>query len=292
MMSLWTHAHPRKAAMMCGALIASAVTCPGAATSSRIVILVPEDRSAPRQVSRPARGATSAASRETAAVAEAEEPERALERRSPPGGRRTRPEKPKKGLEKEVKLLKSRHGIAVRGSYNKKDIQHTLRFARDFRPEETKGMTYIFERNRNGVKRKKNKKSRVKTLGWYSGGVVHIVSPNPDTVYHEGCHHMTMAPANKRTVGIGNAVYKAAVKLGENGRRDARARKKRQPANSTITRWYAKKDSYEFKAEFFTGLAGLERGLKLDFTIQNKAFNPPESIRKLARPIYAKGGRR
>jgi hypothetical protein len=276
------HVHSRVATLVSSALIVSAVACSGAASSDGIVILlVPEDGRAPAQVSRPARAAgRSPARSESASVADQDEPGRASRPNSPPGGRRTRPQPPMAGMETEVKNLASKHGINVRGSYNKKDIEHTLNFARDFRPEETKGLTFIFERNRNG---RSSGSARVKTLGWYKGGVSHIVSPNPDTVYHEGVHHITMAPANKRTVAIGNEVYRAAIKLGG---------ATRKPANSTITRWYAKENSYEFKAEFFTGLAALEHGLKLDFTIANRGFKPPESIRKIARPIYASGGRR
>ena len=34
-------------------------------------------------------------------------------------------------------------------------------------------------------------------------------------------------------------------------------------------------------------LAGLERGVPLRFTLRNRSFNPPESVRQVARGVYA-----
>ena len=58
------------------------------------------------------------------------------------------------------------------------------------------------------------------------------------------------------------------------------------PAQNTITRSYAQTNPSEWKAEFFTGLAGLERGVPLQFTLRNNRFNPSENVRALARQLY------
>jgi hypothetical protein len=187
----------------------------------------------------------------------------------PPAGAGARPQAVAADQAANVNEL-AKFGVQVRGAFTGQDVANTLNWARSYRPEETAGVTFTFAANRraSGV------------LGvWSSTGQSQIYSGLQDVVFHEGSHHITLYRRNTRSRAIGNQVYQAALQAGGG-----------QPVASTITRSYARSSDAEFKAEFFTGLAGLERGVNLGFTRGSGAFNPPENIRQLARPIYASSG--
>lgn len=185
----------------------------------------------------------------------------------PPAGSGLRPQAPPADLATGVNELSQTFGVQVRGSYNKKDVDQTLVWARSFRPDETRGVTFTFtaQRRESGV------------LGvWNSLGQSQIYSGRQDVVFHEGVHHITLFGRNQRSRALANQVFNAAVQEGGGG----------TPAGNTITRSYAQTNPSEWKAEFFTGLAGLERGVPLLFTLRNNSFNPSANVRAVARQLY------
>jgi hypothetical protein len=190
---------------------------------------------------------------------------------TPPGGQRARPRPPVKGTEEGVREL-LRYGIKVRGAYTPNDIKNTLDFAHCFSPKETRGMVVTFDTNR--------KKSGV--VGVWSNGNVRIMSSKPDVIFHEGCHHITLYRKNTRTRALGKELFQKAMELGGDG----------GVPLSCVTRQYALRNSSEFRAEILTGLAGLESRVKLSFTLVNRKFNPPASVRALARKIFSPAPRR
>jgi hypothetical protein len=162
--------------------------------------------------------------------------------------------------------LATKHGITLRGSPTETDVRNVLISARQYRPEETRGLriSYTDSRRNSGV------------LGVWSNGNSEIYSSMLDVVFHEMTHHITLFRNNGRSRSIGQQTVAAAREAGSG----------RIPSNC-ITRSYAQSNTAEFMAEFFTGLAGLERGVPLRFTIRNGTYNPPESVRAAARQIYA-----
>jgi hypothetical protein len=185
----------------------------------------------------------------------------------PPAGAGSRTQNVPAALNSQADLR--RYGIVVRGDVSEKDVQNVMEFARHYRPEETNGLVMTF------VPQQSRRSSGV--LGvWSSSGQSQVYSELLDVVFHEGTHHITKFGRNRRSVGIGNQVYRAAANQG-GGR----------PPENTITRSYAQTNQAEFMAEFFTGLAALERGLRTRFTVRSNNFNPPEDVRTIARTIYA-----
>lgn len=185
---------------------------------------------------------------------------------APPSGPQARQPLPQVGLEEGVNELKTKHNIVVRSSYTARDIQQTLMSARQYKPEETAGLNISFSQTRRGSG----------VLGvWNQAGQSQIYGTALDVVYHEMSHHITLFGRNARTRQIGRQIVEAARQAGGG----------KIPA-SCITRSYATTNTSEFLAEFCTGMAALERGLPMSFTVRNGSFNPPESVRKVARPIF------
>jgi hypothetical protein len=168
--------------------------------------------------------------------------------------------------------LKNHYGIELTGSVRLNDIRNVVAFAVNCRPRETKGLTFEFMSSRS---------TAVDKLGkWFKQGKAQIFSERMDTVFHEGTHHVLEFERNQRTRNIGKLVFRMAKELGGG-----------KPDNSCVTRPYAlfgvaQDDDGEFNAELFTGIAGLERGIKLETTVGNKDFNPPERIRKMVRGAW------
>lgn len=183
----------------------------------------------------------------------------------PPAGAGQRQPFPQVGVQDGANELRAKHGITVRGSPTAQDMSNTLLAARQYYPQETNGLSinYTASRRSSGI------------LGVWSNGDCNIYSTKLDVVFHEMTHHITLFGRNSRSRGIGSQTYSAASQAG-GGR----------PASSCITRSYAQSNSAEFRAEFFTGLAAIERGLPMTFTIQNRSFNPPANVRAIARAIY------
>ncbi|MBI4860236.1 MAG: hypothetical protein HY815_08230 [Candidatus Riflebacteria bacterium] len=182
---------------------------------------------------------------------------------APPSGVNAR-QPPQVGTDAGAQELQQKHGIAIRGAYTQTDVQNTLMCAQQYRPEETNGVEIEFSSGRSGSG----------VLGMWSGGRIEIYGEDIDVILHELSHHITLTGSN-RSSSTADQVIAAARQAGGG-----------QIPSSCITRDYATTDEAEFIAEFLTGLAGLERGVPLTFTIQNGYFNPPESVRQVARQIY------
>jgi len=172
----------------------------------------------------------------------------------------------------QLNELTTKYGITLRGAYNDTNVANTLTYARAYPPAATQGLsfTYTAQRVQQGV------------LGvWQNSGATgqsEIYSDLIDVQFHEGSHQITLADQNQSTgVAIGEQTYQAAVQAGDGT----------SPADSCITRDYARSNSAEFKAEFFTGLRTIENGLPTQFTTSGGTFNPPENVRAIARKIWA-----
>jgi hypothetical protein len=189
-----------------------------------------------------------------------------------PAGDRQRPQSPAgtlpQGVQAQLAELAQTYGIQVRGTYTDEDVANTLTSARHYNPANTQGLTFTFsaERRTSGV------------LGfWASNGQGEIYSSAIDVVFHEMTHHITEFRNNSGTSGrIGTQVVAAAQEAGGGT----------IPSNC-ITRAYARTSIKEFRAEFFTGLATVERGLPTRFTLSAGTFDPPENVRALARQVWA-----
>jgi len=170
-------------------------------------------------------------------------------------------------------LLRDRYGITVTGAFTPLDVDHVLTFARQHRPMETHDLTFQFAKERI---------SSGANLGeWAVDGLAEIRSDRADTVFHEGTHHILEYDRNVRTRPMAALIYDAAKAAGGGKIPDC-----------CYTRRYARYqrfegDSAEFLAELVTGVAGLERGLPVETTIENRDFNPPESVRRLVRALWA-----
>jgi hypothetical protein len=185
------------------------------------------------------------------------------------GTQPTAPQQPLTGTAQEhLNELQTKYGIAMRGSYTAQDIANTLTSARHYKPENTQGLSFTWtaQRRQSGV------------LGvWESSGRSEIYSSLIDVVFHEMTHHITLFGRNSGSSGaVGRAVVASAKQTGGGS----------IPTNC-ITRSYARTNDAEFRAEFFTGLASLERGLQTRFTLSGGTFRPPENVRAQARNIWA-----
>jgi hypothetical protein len=171
-----------------------------------------------------------------------------------------------------VRALETGHGIRVRGAYDARDLAHVQEFARLYRPYETRGLTFDFASVRVSSGR----------LGeWLPDGTARIMSRRLDTVLHEGAHHVMEFAGNARTRTLAELIVAATLAAGRGG----------VPA-ACVTRPYALEgrhpgDHGELLAELLTGLAGLERGLLLETTLANPAFDPPEPVRRLVRCVWS-----
>jgi hypothetical protein len=188
-----------------------------------------------------------------------------------PNGAGVRPVPPPQlpaGAQAQITELRDKYGIQLRGSPTEQDVANTLTSARHYRPENTRGLSFTFtaQRRSSGV------------LGvWESSGQSEIYSGLLDVVFHEMTHHITLFPNNSQSSGAQGRAMLAQAKQSGGG----------QIPTNCITRSYARTNDAEFRAEFFTGLASLERGLTTRFTLSGGTFNPPENVRAAGRQIWA-----
>lgn len=186
---------------------------------------------------------------------------------APPSGSNQRAQVPSGDVAQLVKELQDQHGITVRGNYTQQDLQYCLMSARDFKPEDTANLdiTYTGDNIDSGV------------LGVTSSdGECEIYSSIPDVIHHEMTHHVTIYEGNPRGQQMGDQLVQTAEQAGGG-----------QIPDSCITRDYATTNDAEFIAEFETGLAGMERGYPLEFTYENGAWGPPESVKAAGRALFS-----
>jgi hypothetical protein len=169
--------------------------------------------------------------------------------------------------------LEAVHGIRVLGPVAPRDWVHLRLFARFYRPDETRGLTFDFLPIRN---------DRGGNLGeWDDGdGTATIRGTRADTLFHEGTHHVLGLSGHDRARRIGALIVAAAHRAGGG----------RLPL-SCLTRPYALRhasqgDHAEFLAELVTGVACLEHGIPGGITLANPRFDPPEEVRRLVRSLW------
>lgn len=186
----------------------------------------------------------------------------------PPGGVGGPPDLPD-SVDDQAREIRERYGITMKGYPTERDVENLLVACRQFRPEETSNVTINYSRgNRSGG-----------VMGCYSpSGRMEIYDHrNLHTVFHELAHHITLYPRNSRARGIAEDVARKTPPV--NG-------SLQQTPARYIPRSYARKNTAEYWAEFFTYLREKERGLRGGYPC-SRYFDPPDDLRQVARQIYA-----
>jgi len=192
----------------------------------------------------------------------------ATEPPSAPGS--TTPPPEMSGNEK-LQILRDTYGIIVSGTYGDHELNNLLLAAQQYRPEETATLNVYFApgNTSRGI------------MGCYSPGSIgrmEIYDHNYfHTVHHELVHHITLYPRNRRARAIAMEVaQRTPPEQGSLLEADPRY----IPSN------YARVNTYEFWAEFFSHLREMEKGYRGGYP-RSPYFNPPEDIRQIARQVYA-----
>lgn len=177
------------------------------------------------------------------------------------------------GGQEALAELRDTYGITLAGYPTERDVKSALISARQFRPEDTKSLriSYTKENRNRGV-------MGVYTPGSGQQGRIEIYDHiNLHTVFHEMTHHITLFPRNSRARKVAEQV--AAMTPPEQG-------SLAEASPAYIPRSYARQNIYEYWAEFFSYLREKEKGIQGGYPCSGQ-FNPAESVRKVARQIYA-----
>jgi hypothetical protein len=177
-----------------------------------------------------------------------------------------------------ISALQAR-GIRITGSPDDQALKNTLIAAHQLDPQDTQELTVNF----TGGKRTSG------TLGVWTtrgqGGLVTIFAMDrPTAILHEICHHATLYPKSQHGASVANEVFgELAQKYGND---------LNNWPDSVCTCSYARKNSREWRAEFFSVMRVMDLKLPWDYLAENATagtFNPPQDLRARANNFYAPG---